>query len=293
MFCQELRLIAGVGVVDGGLQGSLGRVHALGQVAVLDRPEDRLDLVELGAVGRQEIEVDAVGPQRGQRLAYDAAMMQAGIVQHHHERHGAGRPLQQEVHQVRRREGPGRADPVKGRLHAVRGVERQGVVAAPLGVLIGHILALAGADPAHRHRETGAEAALIEEDALKQPRGRPFPSIASTPLARSTWAGSCWWRSERTVRRHLAPMPWRSRRVCRVLSRMPAAGSAWASCAAVQVRGWSNNRSRAVVTCSRRAVSGGGPGRWCRSPARPWAVYALSAARTVAAWYPRCWAMAG
>src|SRR5581483_1519429 len=281
---QELVLIASVGRVDGRLQGGLGGVDALGQVAVLDGPEDGLDRVELGAVGRQEIEVDALGPQGGQGLPDEVAMMQAGVVQYDHQRDRARRPLQQEVHQVRRGAGPGRADPVEGRLHAIGRVDREGVVATPLGVLIGHVLALARADPAHGHRETGTEAARTEEDALGPPRGRPFPSLASTFLARPTWAGSCLWRSERTVRRHLAPMPCRYRRACRVLSRMPSAWSAWASWAAVHVRGWSSSRSRAWVTCSRRAVSDGGPGRRCHSPARPWAAYALSAWRTVAAW---------
>src|SRR5688572_25467223 len=257
MLSQELVLEASVGLIDGRLQGGQRGVDALRQVAVLDDTKDGLDLVQLRRVRWQEVEVNALGPELGQGGLDHPAMMQTGIVQHDHQRDRARGPLQQEVHQIGAGERARGADPIKGGLHAVGGVQREGVVAPPLGVLVGHVLALAGADPAHRYRKAGAEAALIEVDALEEPRGGPFPNMANCALARSTLAGSCLWRSERTVRRHLAPMPWRYRRVCRVLSRMPSSWRAWASCVAVQVRGWSNSRSRAWVTCSRRAVSGG------------------------------------
>src|SRR5262245_45180883 len=56
-------------------------------LVVLDLLEDRLDLVQFGAVGRQVVQVDAELRQAGPRRLDQLADVQAGVVQHHHSRH--------------------------------------------------------------------------------------------------------------------------------------------------------------------------------------------------------------
>src|SRR5262249_15304810 len=165
-------------------------------------------------------------------------------------------------------------------LHPARRIKHQRVVAAPLRVLIADALAFPAAHPGRGYRETGAKAALVEVRELEAALGPLFSRWASLRFACSTWAGSCLCWRLRTVRRQLAPSRLRYLRVCRVLSRMPSSCRAWANCRAVHVRGASRWRLRAAVTCSARAQSLGGPGRWRRKLVRSSGVNCLSTVRT-------------
>jgi hypothetical protein len=78
---KESGLVGGEGVDDGGLQGLEGGVASLGQAVVLDHPEDPLDGVEFGTVGWQVVEIDAPGPEVGQRRTDLLALVQPGVVE--------------------------------------------------------------------------------------------------------------------------------------------------------------------------------------------------------------------
>src|SRR5437868_10386768 len=229
MFEPEFLLAAGERGIDRLLQRRERRVRPLGQLMVLDVAEQPLGVVEFRAVGRQIVQVDAPRPQRGQRLLHVQAAVEAGVVQGDHQRARTRGGHEQEAEQVVGREMVPRATPVQGWGRARPRIEDQGVVAPPLRVLVGHSLALPRPDPAIGYRLARGEAALIEVGELELARRLPFFRCANTRSARSTRAGSCLCRSERTVRRQRAPSAWRYLRVCRVLSRMPSSGNATAS----------------------------------------------------------------
>src|SRR5262249_5534497 len=58
-------LVGGEGSMDGVDEGGQGGVATLGHPVMLDGAEGGLDRVQLGAVGREEVEVDAARPEVG------------------------------------------------------------------------------------------------------------------------------------------------------------------------------------------------------------------------------------
>src|SRR5215212_6916273 len=293
MFGDEGVLVGGEGGGDGVEERGQGGVASLGQVVVLDGAEGGLDLVQVGAVGRQVVEVDAPRPEGGAGGAGFLTAMDRAVVQHDHGRDRHRRQVGQEGDEVLAAQAAGLGDPVEGRVGARLHQGGEGVDAPPFGVLVGDALALALPHPGGGHRLAGREAAFVEVDEPDAAGVGLFLSDPSTAFARSTLAGSCLCRKVWTVRRQPAPIPRRYRRVWRGLRSMPRSASAAASWAEVQVRSSPSSRSSAASTRSRRAVSGGGPGGFRRRPAGPDSRKRTSTARTVAVLYPRCAATRG
>src|SRR5918997_5963377 len=293
MLSEQVGLLARERCLDGGDESGKGRVGALGQVVMLDGAEDTIDVVELGTIRRQIVQGDAALPQLRDRVLHIAGAMKAGVIQDDDQRQRGAAAHRQQADQLVAGQMNRAAMPVQEGRGACGCVQGHHVVAAPLRILVRHPLSCLRGHPRVGHRLAGGEAALVEIGELKPPRPLPFPRLASTRAARATRAGSCLWRRLWVVRRQRASIRFRYLRVWRVLSAMPCSFRAVASCAAVQVRSWPRSGASAVVTCVRRSRLGAGPGRWRCNPATPVAGNCLSTVRTVAAQYPRCWAIAG
>jgi len=173
----------------------------------LDPTEDRLNGVELRAVGRQVVQLDALLAEFGLGFADDAAVVDSGVVQHDDQPAGGVGHGGQHRQQVLA--GQGARDPVPPQLgrRAVGDQDAQGVDAPPGGVLIRQELTAAGKGPARGDRLAGGEAALVQVGQRQLARERPFLSAARSAVAWATRAGSCWCCSVRPVRRQRARMP--------------------------------------------------------------------------------------
>lgn len=136
-------------------------VAALGQFVVLHLPEDCLDIVELGAIGRQVVQVDALGPQLGQGGLDESVTVQGAVVQRHHSEHRKRRQGVEEAEEFLGYQALRLGDPVQSRSRSRLVEGGQEVEAAPLGVLVGNALTLPLPNPTVGDRLGGAEAALV------------------------------------------------------------------------------------------------------------------------------------
>ena len=202
---------AGFGGREAGInrvqQGRDRGVAARGQVMGLDPAEDGLSGVQFRAVGRQIEELDALLPEFGLGGVDDPAVVDGGVVQHHHQPAGRVGHGGEHREQVLARQGA--RDPVPPQLgrRSIRDQDTQGVDPPPGGVLVRQEFAAASQRPTERDRLAGREAALVQVGQRQLARERPFLSAARSALAWATRAGSCWWRSVRPVRRQRARMP--------------------------------------------------------------------------------------
>ena len=78
------RLDAREGRPHGRLERLERGVGPLGQLVVLDGAEQTLEVIELGALGGQVVEVDALCAQPWQRSAHEPIPVKTGVVEHDH-----------------------------------------------------------------------------------------------------------------------------------------------------------------------------------------------------------------
>lgn len=166
MFREQVLLVVGEGAIDSGME-RIGRgVAALGHTVMLDRAEDTLDGVELGAVRWQVVQRDAARRQVWQGILHDARMMDAGVVEHDDRRlardHRGRAQLLQQADQMFTPPGAGVADPMQRRSRPIDRDSGKDVQPPTLRTFVGDAFALTASHPTVGHRLGGAEATLIQ-----------------------------------------------------------------------------------------------------------------------------------
>lgn len=195
------------GDTHGVLQDGVGDLGARRRLLMLADAEDWFDLVQLGTVGRQEVEADALGPQRGQGGLGGAAAMQAGIVHDDHQGYvGAPREAAQEGEQVSAGQGCASPPPRSARARRPLDQRRQDIEPPDLRALVGNALAFATSRPRVRLRLARTQSALVEVAQGKLPR-RPFSAALPDAVPRGP--------PRRDLARGPASAPFAVRRRCR------------------------------------------------------------------------------
>ena len=141
---------------------------------MLDMAEHWLDGVEVRAVRRQVVQVDALGPQRRQRRLHDRAPVNIGVIQDDNQRPRQRRQGVPEAYHLLGDEAPRLGDPVESGRCAGRHQQSQRSQPAALRVLVWHPLAPTLADPGVGHRLAGTEAAFVERREDEPARGGFF-----------------------------------------------------------------------------------------------------------------------
>src|SRR5215211_251842 len=298
----------GQGRFDGGLEGGVGGVAALGEVLVLDLAPDGFDRVELGAVGRQVAEGDAGLRQRRDGVLDGLAVVDRVVVQD--DEAGAPRGAARRVRlrrrhpahegQVRRRVvapvglAPGREDEARaGRVVGGQGTDD--VDAPPLGRFVGDDDTVAASAPRVARWQGRGEPALIEEPQVDHAVFGLFLSPSSSATLASYAAGSrrlC--ATEVTVRCQPKRRRWSRTLRWSGWTRTPCSRASQATTwRVVQVRPPASSRASSAWRCA-SVTRGGRPGRGRSGRAvNPSAKNALTYLRTVCSWQPRWRAMRG
>ena len=178
------------GAIDGSPEIVQRRVGALGEVIVLDPAEVGLDGVELGAVGRQTEEGDALRRQLRLGRLDDAADVDGAVVEHDAERQPGARDLAHEGEQVVGGQGARGVVPGEGAVRPVRDQGGDRVEAAPARILVRDELGAAGQRPAGVDGLARAEAALVEVRQDQLAGRSAFLSVSNWAAAAATRSGS-------------------------------------------------------------------------------------------------------